>query len=452
MTTVEFLGTGFPACPQCGSDGCHENDDSAFVCSGCDLVRSVGASDVAAGPDPFAVNPPPAPDPWDPTQYPKIRRTYARGEGFTPDGSQWLYAQRWTIHPPSADDPHWGAAPPAARPVTESSATKRDRAESQSICPSRRGLYVPVIPDGCTALEGALLWIGAGWYVLPVAHGKHPGSVVHNDWPNKSSRDPEQIERWFAGTPYAIALHCGRSGAVAFDVDTPEKLPEILRTELAERQGVFQSTRVNQPLRGHYPYALPEGFMSSNSGGDLGGDWGEVRGRNGVIVVAPSIHPGGGRYLWERTGELPVLPDTLRVLLREAGENGTAATPEEVGEFVTAHATGTRTELLGAVLDRFNNRAPTASRHNTALDCACQIARESAAGMYSAEAAFNALGALYLPSKSAGSTRTITYADWWGIVTSAIGYVKPEDVARVRSRLAEYDPTAELVAMFGGAL
>ena len=77
-------------------------------------------------------------------------------------------------------------------------------------------LYVPSIqyPDVLTA---AVSYAEAGWYVLPVDPvTKHPGSRVHDGWPQKSSRDPAQITAWFAGAPNdALALHCGRSGAVA---------------------------------------------------------------------------------------------------------------------------------------------------------------------------------------------------------------------------------------------
>ena len=79
------------------------------------------------------------------------------------------------------------------------------------------------LPDvtGMTLTQAALAYAGAGWYVLPVAPGsKNPGSVVGKDWHKKSSRDPDQIAAWWAqNLGYGIALHVGRSGAVAFDLD-----------------------------------------------------------------------------------------------------------------------------------------------------------------------------------------------------------------------------------------
>lgn len=160
-------------------------------------------------------------------------------------------------------------------------------------------LAIPNIDDDTDALTAALAYAKAGWYVLPVLLGtKDPGSVVGKRWQDKSSREPRQITAWFAGTTNDIALHCGRSGAVVFDVDNPDRLPEVLRRHLDTAP--FQSTRPDVPGRGHYVFLQPPGRTIGNSLGRLGGGWGEVRGANGVIMAEPSHHAGGGRYRWER--------------------------------------------------------------------------------------------------------------------------------------------------------
>lgn len=163
-----------------------------------------------------------------------------------------------------------------------------------------RDLSIPVIGDDTDTLTAALLYIACGWYVLPVKRGtKKPGSVVGDNWQAKSSRDPKQITAWFAGTDHDIALHCGRSGAVVFDVDDPGKLPDVLRKHL--HAAPYQSTRPDVPGRGHYVFAMPAGRCLGNGTGRLGSGWGEVRGLNGVIIAEPSSHADGGRYRWERT-------------------------------------------------------------------------------------------------------------------------------------------------------
>jgi hypothetical protein len=151
---------------------------------------------------------------------------------------------------------------------------------------------------------------------------KHAGSVVGVGWPDKSSRDPKQIDSWFRpGTNYGIAVHLGKSGAIAFDVDDPSQIPNRLREWIMLENVPFQSTRTNDPLRGHYIFATPEGSNYGNSKGLLKGAWGEVRGKNGIVVVSPtphSKHAEGGQYVWKRTGIVPLLPYALQRLLPEA--------------------------------------------------------------------------------------------------------------------------------------
>jgi Bifunctional DNA primase/polymerase, N-terminal len=85
-------------------------------------------------------------------------------------------------------------------------------------------LSIPDIADDVDTLTAALAYAGAGWYVAPAKRGtKDPGSILDKGWPRKTSRDADQIAAWFAGTDHDIALHCGRSGAIVFDVDAPDK-------------------------------------------------------------------------------------------------------------------------------------------------------------------------------------------------------------------------------------
>lgn len=159
-------------------------------------------------------------------------------------------------------------------------------------------LSIPRLPDDVDNLGAGLLYAACGWYVLPVLRGsKKPGSVVGSGWQHKSSRDPKVIAAWFAGTDHDIALHCGRSGAIVFDVDHPELVPDVLRRHLLSAP--FQSTRPDEPRRGHYVFLQPPGRTIGNSNGRLGKAWGEVRGCNGVIIAQPSHHKDGGRYRWE---------------------------------------------------------------------------------------------------------------------------------------------------------
>ena len=72
----------------------------------------------------------------------------------------------------------------------------------------------------------------------------------------------------------------------------------------------MQTTRDGDKRRGHYLYAQPGERTVGNGTGRLGKTWGEVRGRNGVIIVAPSVHEKaqtGGLYTWQQTGPVPGL-------------------------------------------------------------------------------------------------------------------------------------------------
>lgn len=232
------------------------------------------------------------------------------------------------------------------------------------------------IPDGTetlTLVDAALAYAGVGWYVLPIRlDTKHAGSVLGEGWPEKTSRDPETIRRWFTRSDVGLALHVGKSGAVAFDVDTPEDLPHVLRIAIRATNPPFQSGRPDS-ARGTYVFAAPPGAYG-NSNGDLGRTWGDVRGWNGIIVVAPTPHSKatteGARYLWVRTGWMPTVPDSVAVLLRPPGSSTVGlADDTEVKEFlselpVSEHVCPQVTKLLGEIV---GGRHPEMIRRQTAL-------------------------------------------------------------------------------------
>jgi hypothetical protein len=167
-------------------------------------------------------------------------------------------------------------------------------------------LYVPEIEPDADTITAALAYAVAGWYVLPVRQAsKHAGWVVGKHWQTKSSRDPQQIAAWFAGTDYALAVHVGRSGGIVFDVDTPEQLPAVLSEAVTAPP--YQSTREDVPGRGHYVFAQPPGRVLGNSTessamrGERSGDstassWSRRRGTRKPPSVAGISGSGPGRY------------------------------------------------------------------------------------------------------------------------------------------------------------
>ena len=303
------------------------------------------------------------------------------------------------------------------------------------------------IPDGINDLDNlgaALAYANAGWYLIPVRTGtKHPGSIVGDKWPSLSSRDPKQIAAWFAGTDHGIALHAGRSGAVILDVDDPDNVPdEVLLIMCSD--GPYQSTRDNQPQRGHYLLTNDTGRRIGNSHGKLATTpkWGEVRGANGVIIAAPSIHPEGGHYHWQRTGLVPTIPDYLAEALPETSTPEDTATDAQVKHFLDTHTETTKPEALNGLITALKNKlAQGHSCHMSTLGVLTDAMGEAAAGYYSARQAARELYQPYLTTITTGTstgrilTKREAAASYKGIVAWAIGQAEA-GAGKARERIA----------------
>lgn len=234
-----------------------------------------------------------------------------------------------------------------------------------------------VIPDvsGLSAADAAHAYATAGIAVLPVnpARPKNPGSYVGKGWPDKSSADADQIAAWWGRWPNAaIALHTGRSGVVAFDLDI-----DVLPGELAwMREGMFQASRASGE-RGHYVFATSETFISGDltlAGGTVVG---QIRSGNSVIIAQPSPHPKadseGGQYRWHRPGVVPPLPEAAKTYLRGVGTRfaaehqgvgGEAITDEIVRQFIAEATENGRPKALAA-LTRAVRQARSGTRDET---------------------------------------------------------------------------------------
>ena len=183
------------------------------------------------------------------------------------------------------------------------------------------------VPDvsGSSPVDAALAYANAGFFVLPVARGKHPGSIVGKGWQDKSTTDAEQIERWWEEKPDAgIAIHTGASGLTIFDLDTdaiPEEL-DWLRT------GIVQFSRAESvgSERGHYGFFTgDEIFTSGKLKTRDGVTVGDIKSGNSVVIASPSEHVKvtiGGQYRWRTTDintAIPKLPSEASKYLRLRG-------------------------------------------------------------------------------------------------------------------------------------
>jgi hypothetical protein len=312
-------------------------------------------------------------------------------------------------------------------------------------------LSVPDLSPGDGTLTAALKYAAAGWYVGPVEAGtKDPGSILRSRWQRKTSRDPEVIVAWFAGTSHGVFLHVGRSGAVIPDVDTPDKLhPDIVRA-VEECQPPYQSTRPDHPGRGHYIFAMPPGRDLGNGLGKLAGCWGEIRGKNGVILVAPTGHPDGGRYEWLRIGPVPILPGYLADQLDDALDAADAATDADVAAFLATRTSGSRPDLLDVHADAFRRAVEAGeSRHHTMVGHLAGAMKEAAAGLLDAGLSADTLQGVFLTAvaapptgKKQGAARSGAVArnEWRGLLAWAVAQAKAADPNVVRKRVAEKVP------------
>lgn len=277
----------------------------------------------------------------------------------------------------------------------------------------RQHLSIPDITKGLSVLDAALAYAQAGWYVLPTdpaVNVKSPGSVVGRGWPEQSSRSPEQIRRWFEKNPhYGIALHCGRSGAGVFDadIDSLEQIARDGRQDLAEAlrsAGVIQGTRRSGD-RGHYLFLLPEdGREYGNSAGAFM-RWGQFRGKNGVIIVAPTPHPDadskGGHYHWAKAGVVGPMPDALRDCLSEASEGKEPLTDAEVERFLDRYTgagcgrDGCRHKIDGPIKSFNKSVDDGGSRYESLVSVMPWAFSETMAGCYSARDLADALWTAY---------------------------------------------------------
>ena len=300
-------------------------------------------------------------------------------------------------------------------------------------------LVVPEGTEDMTLLDAALAWDGAGFYVVPIAsRTKHAGSVLGKGWPDKSSRDPLQIQRWFARPSMGVAIHVGKSGCIAFDVDAPEQLPLALREWLALGMAPFQSTREGQKMRGHHMFAAQPGRTYSNSTGRLGSSWGEVRGRNGIIVVAPTRHAkaaDGGRYQWVITGEVPLLPMDLDVRLPKADEQSCEAVDlSQVQDFLRTHVESVCVEVLASRVSAMNRHIGRgSSRHDAARNTLTWVLRDAMAGLYPAEFAVERVLSEFLRHKPRDAWSSPSeFIDMVRWAVAQVSATSPDELLQIR--------------------
>lgn len=315
-------------------------------------------------------------------------------------------------------------------------------------------IVIPTVDADGDGLSAALAYATAGLYVVPIKRGtKHPGSVLGSGWPAKSTNDPKEIAAIWAGTDHGVAIHTARSGLIVFDVDHPENTPEVLARYLGSAR--YQPTRPRESGHGHYVFAVPPGREFRCSPGRLGTGWGEVRGGNSVIVVAPSVHPAAddperpGHYGGITPGPVPVLPDELAELLGDqTDERATAVGDEVVERFIAEHDTGDRVALVEFIVGRFHEETNGGgSRHEAMVRAMVWALREATVGCYPAETAIARLRVVWVAVMDREKPHRLG-GEWRGIIAWAVAQVLTADLDPVRARLFGGTPGLSLPLSF----
>lgn len=162
---------------------------------------------------------------------------------------------------------------------------------------------------------------------VPVIPGKARGGKGRGVW--DATTDVEQLKTWGIEYPNAgIGLHPGPSGLVALDFDTKgddgvyDSHPNGMDTLEELRQSIPEIDNAwiqSSPTGGkHYLFSTPEGVELKNPVRIMRGL--DIRHSGTYIVVAPSIHPNGLPYKWEKRegSRPPVLPPLLVEKLQAA--------------------------------------------------------------------------------------------------------------------------------------
>ncbi len=173
-------------------------------------------------------------------------------------------------------------------------------------------------------LDTLLQFIKWGGFIFPLNPGEKT-PLTKKGFKN-STNDPEQIKRWHKMYPNANwGLDCKKTGLVVFDLDVKNGIDGVKAWQIlcAELNIEYSNTVIsNTPTGGkHIYFKRPSNFKPSNSTGKLPTGI-DVR-SNGYVALPGSIHPNGGKYVWQKDNHpqdvsIAMLPSELEQLLKSS--------------------------------------------------------------------------------------------------------------------------------------
>jgi len=161
-----------------------------------------------------------------------------------------------------------------------------------------------------TCAAAALAYRRLGWSVIPLQPGEKIPKLPWQEFQDRRA-DEEEIRAWFKRWPRAnLGVVTGPvSGLVVLDVD-PRHGGEASLGHWNERHGPLPATP--EAITGgggrHLYFATRDPELGNRVAIVPGID---LRGRGGMIVAPPSIHPSGRPYVWKpgrAPADLPLAP------------------------------------------------------------------------------------------------------------------------------------------------
>jgi len=144
-------------------------------------------------------------------------------------------------------------------------------------------------------LEYALKYASLGWHVFPLAPGKKTPITKHGV--KDATTDEAQIRAWWEKWPDAnIGVACGaKSGVYVIDVDIDQEKGINGYDSLTEFSDMPKTVAQGTPRGGFHAFYRTDNPPANKNSFRPGID---IRGDGYYVVLAPSVHPNGGRYRW----------------------------------------------------------------------------------------------------------------------------------------------------------
>jgi hypothetical protein len=225
------------------------------------------------------------------------------------------------------------------------------------------------------------------WPVFPL-HGKEPfpGSRGFYD----ATTQEAQILVWWGEWPDAnIGIPTGEpSGVVVLDVDKDHGGFDSL-VIMRDRPGYEPLPTTRKAISGggglHFYYAYPAGRHVGNKAGLGKLDGIDLRGQGGYIVLPPSRHASGNRYLWLDEGPLAPFPEFFLALASPPRQPLRPRQPAQERER-TAWSEGAPVRGGRDYLERALRECRAGTRHKWALWLACRLVGDARLSHPEAEA------------------------------------------------------------------